>query len=53
MDLVISRVFDTFRIQKCLETVKRQNPLYDNDFSRDLVIPPVSKHCQYSKGGTK
>ena len=30
-------ILDTFRNQKCLETVKQQNPL-NNEFSRDLVI---------------
>ena len=33
---------DTFRNQKCLETVKRQNPL---KYSKNLVKSPVSGHC--------
>ena len=37
---------DTFRIQKCLETVKRQNPL---KYSKNLVKSPVSGHFPYSK----
>ena len=69
---------DTFRIQKCLETGKRQSPYnsshyfpfscfwtlsvfksvwkqlndkipWNNDFSRDVVISPVSIHFLYSK----
>ena len=35
---------DTFRIQKCLETVKRQNPL---KYSKNLVNSPVSRHFLY------
>ena len=37
---------DTFRIQKCLETVKRQNPF---KHSKNLVNSQVSKHVPYSK----
>ena len=37
---------DTFRIQKCLETVKRQNLL---KYSKNLVKSPVSGHFPYSK----
>ena len=37
---------DTFRNQKCLETVKRQNPL---KYSKNLVKFPVSGHFPYSK----
>ena len=39
---------DTFRIQKCLETVKRQNPL---KYSKNLVNSPVSRHCLLGKVG--
>ena len=37
---------DTFHNQKCLETVKRQNPL---KYSKNLVTSPVSGHLPYSK----
>ena len=37
---------DTFRNQKCLETVKQQNPL---KCSKSLVKSPVSGHFPYSK----
>ena len=37
---------DTFCFQKCLETVKRQNPL---KYSKNLVDSPVSRHFLYSK----
>ena len=33
-------------MQKCLETVKRQNPL---KYSKNLVNSPVSRHIPYSK----
>ena len=39
---------DTFRIQKCLETVKQQNPL---KYSKNLVNSPVSRHCLLGKVG--
>ena len=35
---------DTFRNQKCLETVKQQNPL---KYSKNLVNSPVSRHCLF------
>ena len=38
----------TFRIQKCLETVKWQNPL---KYSKNLVNSPVSRHCLLGKVG--
>lgn len=41
---------DTFRNQKCLETVKRQNPL---KYSKNLVKPSVSGHFPYSKVSRK
>ena len=37
---------DTFHNQKCLETVKQQNPL---KYSKNLVKSPVSGHFPYSK----
>ena len=39
---------DTFHNQKCLETVKRQNPL---KYSKNLVNFPVSRHCLLGKAG--
>ena len=39
---------DTFRIQKCLETVKQQNPL---KYSKNLVNSSVSRHCLLGKVG--
>ena len=39
---------DTFHNQKCLETVKRQNPL---KYSKNLVNSPVSRHCLLGKVG--
>ena len=39
---------DTFRNQKCLETVKRQNPL---KYSKNLVNSSVSGHCILGKVG--
>ena len=41
---------DTFHNQKCLETVKRQNPL---KYSKNLVKSPVSGHLPYSKVSRK
>ena len=41
---------DTFHNQKCLETVKRQNPL---KYSKNLVKSPVSGHFPYSKVSRK
>ena len=45
-NLVVSIILDTFRNQKCLETVKRQNPL---KYSKNVVKSPVSGHLPYSK----
>ena len=39
---------DTFRIQKCLETEKLQNPL---KHSKNLANSPVSIHCLLGKVG--
>ena len=49
-ELVISMFLDTFHNQKCLKTVKRQNPL---NYSKNLVISPVSGHFTYSKVSRK
>ena len=49
-DLVVSMFLDTFHNQKCLKTVKRQNPL---NYSKSLVISPVSGHFTYSKVSRK
>ena len=49
-ELVVSMFIDTFRIQKCLETVKRRNPL---KCSKNLVKSPVSGHFPYSKVSRK
>ena len=39
-EMVVSMFLDTFRNQKCLETVKQQNPL---KYSENLVNSPVSR----------
>ena len=49
-ELVISMFLDTFHNQKCLKTVKRQDPL---NYSKNLVISPVSGHFPYSKVSRK
>ena len=41
-DLIGSHEIDTFCNQKCVETVKQQNPL---KYSKNLANSPVSIHC--------
>ena len=47
-DFVVFLFLDTFWIQKCPETGKRQNPLKKIIISRDFVVFPVSRHFPYS-----